>query len=112
MVKLLNQKKIPEIGADTVGTNDLVMIKNRIGRVLVDYKMLLKTDQDIVKRIFSRFYPIKAENNFINGIIEYYGYSKEFDRSPDGKMIPIYQIKIDSIEKEVAFIKLNNEKRG
>lgn len=95
----------------TIGTNELNQIKDRIGRVLVDYKMLMRIDKDIVSIIFSRFFPIKAENNFMTGVIEYYGYSEDFQETEPGiKVPPTYQIKVDSVKKKVEFIKIGKKK--
>ena len=88
-----------------IGRNDLKSIKNRLGRVLIDYEMLLHIDLVIIEKIFGSFFPIKGENNFTNGIIEYYGYSKHFDVLDNG-VPPTYRLKINTLLKEFEFVKI------
>ena len=53
---------------------------------------------DVIKLLFSNFYPIAIDNNMLrmNGTVKFYGYSEHFEDSKEGFEAPEYLANITS----------------
>ena len=68
-------------------------LENRLGFVEFDKDLLLNSEIDAFKAIFSNFFPIYANHLFLNRErIEYFGISEYFETVEEGCMIPEYKL--------------------
>lgn len=71
-------------------------LKNRKGCVIFSRELLVENpDQNVLKAIFSEFYPVAVENDHSYGAyqtIKMYGYSPYFEEIEEFAKVPTYEI--------------------
>lgn len=66
-------------------------LENRLGFIEIDRELLLNSEIDWFKAIFSNFFPIYVNHLFLNReCIEYFGISEHFEILEEGCIIPEY----------------------
>lgn len=81
---------IKRIGLSTDGEVEPASLK-RMGVFAVRRHVLEKYPQVMLK-IFEKVVPLEMENSFVKDCITYTGYSHEFDETPEGSVIPEYEV--------------------
>jgi len=79
-------------------------IKKRKGVVHISHELLMCLDIDLVSKLFAKLIIVKAEDNFITDIIDYYALSEEFDEIEPCSRPPIYLVNFEN--DEISFEKI------
>lgn len=78
--------------------SDSALLTNRKGRLIISRQLILESNQQVLKEIFSNFFPIDADrnhnHNFWDSIL-YYGISPHFNEVEEACVIPEYEIVLD-----------------
>lgn len=67
-------------------------LKNRKGKTIIDRKLLFEQSEEVLRLLFSNFFPVHIEPNFLTDTMTYYGLSNLFDEIIEGEVIPTYEI--------------------
>ena len=69
---------------------------NRKGRIVIVGEFLFKNG-DFVNQVLSKILIMKADNNFVNNSITYWGYSEHFDKVARFDEAPLYNVIIHAV---------------
>ena len=78
-------------------------LKHKKGLVKITKDLLDDMPIKVIKMLFSNFYPISIDSNFlyISNAIHFYGYSEHFEEIEEETVIPEYIITIHSDDKGI-----------
>ena len=83
------------------------LIQNRKGSVKINRILLLNGDFEVLKAIFSKFYPLHIDTNLFTNNITYYGISEEFDIIEEGIVAPEYDCLVTVNKNKTISVKFN-----
>jgi hypothetical protein len=76
--------------------SDMPLLTKRKGRLIVSRQLILQSNQQVLKEIFSNFFPIDADRNHNNNFWDpIYGISPHFEEVEEACVIPEYEIVLD-----------------
>src|SRR5690554_3735433 len=80
---------------------DSASLSKRKGRLIVSRQLILEASEQVLKEIFSNFFPIDADryhnHNYWDSIL-YYGISPYFEEVEEACIIPEYEMVLDTDE--------------
>ena len=87
--------------------NKIKVLENRKGSVKINRDLLLEGNLNVLKAIFSKFYPLHIDTNLFSNNTTYYGISKEFDILEEGTVSPEYDCLITVNKNKTVSVKFN-----
>lgn len=83
-----------------------MVAKNRVGRLRISNELFRADDLGIIQKVFAEIIPVRAEQMFHIGGVEYIALSEHFEETPPSEEPPLYEAVYDSENDKVTFKKI------